>query len=216
MQSITASAGFPAGVTHLQTVMKPSEALIDPQPKIIILSGESGSGKTTLSSRVVALARERGLSVAGLLSPPRFGDGHKVGVEVEDVATGQRRPLAERLVVTDGPATATWHFHAAGLAWGADVLRRVPSCDLFVIDELGPLELERDEGWTAGLDVLRDGGYRLALVAVRPALVPHLKQRLDNMPLTTLILTEHNRDVLHRARRDDLAAQILALAGGDR
>ncbi|MBS1251582.1 MAG: hypothetical protein MAG451_00615 [Anaerolineales bacterium] len=126
---------------------------------------------------------------------------------MEDVATGRRRPLAQRVGDTDGPATDTWHFHTAGLAWGADVLRHVVPCDLLVIDELGPLELERNEGWTAGLDVLRDGDYRLAVVAVRPALVPRLEQRLDNIPLATLTLTEHNRD--------HLAAQILALAGGD-
>lgn len=165
-------------------------------PSIVILSGESGSGKTTICTRVVALARARGLGVAGVLTPPRLAGGCKVGLDVEDIRTGQRRPLAERVGATDGPGTESWHFHADGLAWGTMILRRATPCDLLVIDELGLLELARGQGWTVGLDLLRTSRYRLALVVVRPALLPRLRERLGGVEPLTLAVTEANRDAL--------------------
>jgi nucleoside-triphosphatase THEP1 len=124
-------------------------------------------------------------------------------LDVEDVSTGHRRPLAERFCATDGPTTESWHFHADGLAWGASVLCRATLCDLLVIDELGPLELVQDKGWTVGLDLLRDSRYRLTLVVVRPALLPRLQERLGGVDLLVLPVTEINRG--------DVSGEILTL-----
>ena len=51
------------------------------------------------------------------------------------------------------------------------LLEANPNCDLLVVDELGPLELVRGEGWQAALEALAQGGYCLALVVVRPELL---------------------------------------------
>jgi len=186
------------------------------KPAIVTLSGESGCGKTTLCTRVVALARARGLDVAGLLTLPRFAEGHKIGLDVEAVRTGRRRPLADACTQfqprtagsTYGPATESWHFHTDGLAWGARALRRATPCDLLVMDELGPLELVRGQGWRIGLDVLRAGGYRLAIVVVRPGLLPDFLEGLGDIQ-PPLILT------VTRTTADALARQIIALLGED-
>jgi nucleoside-triphosphatase THEP1 len=185
------------------------------RPAIVVLSGESGCGKTTVCARVVALARTRGLTVAGVLTPPRLADGRKVGLDVEDLRTTQRRPLAEACAEpqqnsagsTGGPATESWHFQAEGLAWGTMVLCHATPCDLLVIDELGPLELVRDQGWKIGFDVLRAGGYLLALVAVRPSLLPRFWEQLGGVEISTLAVT--------RANRDALPTQIIGLLGDE-
>ena len=162
----------------------------------MVLSGEADSGKTTVCTQVVALTRARGLVVAGVLTLPRFAGGCKVGLDVEDIRTGERRPLAERVEATDGPATEGWHFRADGLSWGTMILRRATPCDLLVIDELGPLELARGQGWMVGLDLLRTSRYHLALVVVRPALLPRFRELLAGVEPLTLAVTGANRDAL--------------------
>jgi hypothetical protein len=163
--------------------MKMTKSHNQSRSTIVVLAGESGCGKTTLCARVIDLARAHGLIVTGVLTPPRFADGNKVGLDVEAVRTGQRRPLAAHLGCTDGPATESWRFHADGLAWGTIVLRCAAPCDLLVIDELGPLELTHGLGWQVGLDSLRIGHYRLALVTVRPGLLSRLQGRLGDVEL---------------------------------
>jgi nucleoside-triphosphatase len=186
---------------------------------VVMVSGESGCGKTTLCHRVAALARERGLTVAGVITSPCLPGAGVTTRDVEDVRTGERRPLAAFYGAAGegsqvaapggeacGPRVGEWEFHAEGLAWGTRLLRGALPCDLLIIDELGPLELLRGEGWTAGIDLLQAGGYQLALVAVRPALLTNLQERLAGVPLLTLALTPANRDAL--------AGQIMALVGG--
>ena len=175
------------------------------KPKVVVLSGGSGCGKTTLCTRVIALARAQGFELGGILTPPRLDQGLKVGLDVEDVRTGQRRPLAELIGITDGPATGRWRFHAGALAWGTSVLRSATPCDLLIIDELGPLELIRGQGWTIALDVLKTGAYRLALVNVRPALLSRFQEQLEEVESLTMAVT--------RANRDALPGQILDLLG---
>ncbi len=146
-------------------------------PRNLVITGESGSGKTILCERIAASAREQGCKVSGVLTLPQMVDGRKIGIEAQDLRTGERRQLARRSGLR-GPATETWQFNEAALAWGALVLRRALPTDLFVVDELGPLELERAIGWVDALHLLCGGAYKLALVVVRPALVDLFRRRV--------------------------------------
>jgi nucleoside-triphosphatase len=138
---------------------------------LVIVTGPSGSGKTTLCQGVLARARARQLDCAGVLSPARFLDGCKVGIDLLDVRRGEVRPLAEADQEPGPVRTTAYRFHPETLAWGAVVIDAATPCDLLLIDELGPLELARGEGWVGALDVLRLGRFRLAVVAVRPTLL---------------------------------------------
>jgi nucleoside-triphosphatase THEP1 len=65
------------------------------------------------------------------------------------------------------------------VAWGNQILRETVPCDLLVIDELGPLEFNREEGWIKAFDVLESGDYRSALVVIRPTLLDDALERWD-------------------------------------
>ena len=63
-----------------------------------------------------------------------------------------------------------WEIDQEVMDWGEEVLSHTGWCDLLVVDELGPFELVRGEGWISGVRLVEGGNYRLALVVVRPEL----------------------------------------------
>jgi nucleoside-triphosphatase len=159
--------------------------------QIAVLSGERGAGKSTVCQRLADLARSRGYASAGIitLSQP---DGAR---DVLDVGTSAVR----RLTVGQGSqpviVQGRFRFSADTLAWAAEVLEQALPCDLLIVDELGPLEIERGEGWHQALDVLSMEEYALAVVVVRPELVEQVLDRLSARA-ATITVTLENRDHL--------------------
>ena len=140
--------------------------------KILILTGPRGAGKTTLCARFIDQAREAGWCVAGVLSPARFVDGEKTGIDMVDLTSNERRELAMRSFTASSEIrTIGYAFDPQAMGWGNEILSENRNCDLLVVDELGPLELRRHQGWQAGLIALDRGKYRLALAVVRPELL---------------------------------------------
>ncbi len=159
-----------------------------PRAGVVLLTGPRGSGKTTACGALVAEMRGAGRRVGGVVCPARFRDGAKVGIDVVEVAGGLRRLLAVRA----GDATArdegqgrelalgAWSFDREALAWADEALAATsPLCDLVVVDELGPLELLRGEGFSAALDLI-DTASGLVVAVVREEL---LGVALERWPL---------------------------------
>ena len=154
---------------------------------ILLITGPGGVGKTTLCLRTVALAKEARYSCAGLLTL-REDDDRRV---VVDVRTGDRRALTA--VGPGGVPVGRYLFDPHTLAWGAEILAHSTPCDLLVVDELGPLEMEGG-GWAVGIDVLRTGRFCLSLVVVRPELVTRVLEQFPDA--WALEVTPENRDGL--------------------
>ncbi len=154
-------------------------------PRIILITGESGAGKTAFCRQAIDLARQHGWRVTGVLTLPRFVNGARVGMEVHDVSTGEQRALGE-LAPTEGPYTEKWHFNPSALAWGSEILGRAVPCDLLVVDELGPLELGRGEGWSVAFDLLRMDTFRVALVVVRPSLLSCFREKIPGIEFSVV------------------------------
>ncbi len=147
-------------------------------PKRLLITGDFERGKTTLCGEVASLARGAGWSVRGVLSPAVFEGERKVGIDLVDASTGQRRRLAHLAQPADkGLRTTRWGFVEDTVEWGNALLGAATGsgdsipCDLLIIDELGPLELVRGEGWLNGLKAVNTGAYRLALIVIRPPLL---------------------------------------------
>ena len=134
-----------------------------------MVTGPSGSGKTTACGRLVSAGLERGLAVSGLLTVVERTDGGAARW-AQDLRGGQRRLLA-RQVESRRTGSLRWRFSSEGLLWGDQVLAAACPTDVLVIDEVGPLELLHGSGWRRGVLVALAGRFRLAVVAVRPALV---------------------------------------------
>ena len=67
-------------------------------------------------------------------------------------------------------------------------------CGLLVIDELGPLEVEKGKGWSSAFGILAKAEFALGLVVVRPELVERVRLRLAGLPTSVRIVTLRNRD----------------------
>jgi nucleoside-triphosphatase THEP1 len=114
----------------------------------LLVSGARGAGKTTLCQRLVDHLRRQGWQTAGVLSPAVLAHGRKTGIQVQDLRTGESRLLARSTADAASPvSTIRWAFDEQALRWGNDVLAGAVPCDLLVVDELGPLELQRGQGW---------------------------------------------------------------------
>jgi nucleoside-triphosphatase THEP1 len=165
----------------------------------ILLTGRRGEGKTTVCQAVAELAHRRGYQSGGVITPA-FYDSHgaKVGFEAVDVGSGERWPLARTDKELGGPRVGPHSFEPAALDRALKVLRRAVSagCDLFMVDEIGPLELEQDEGFAPILDLLPVEGLTHTLIVVRPALVDQLLLHLRDIECTVFSVTEENRDEL--------------------
>lgn len=158
---------------------------------LIILTGDRGIGKSTICRRVVALAQSAGWSCGGIITLSR-GDAR----DVLDVGSGDVRRLTQSPDTARTVDQGRFRFNPRVLRWAGQRLHQATPCDLLVIDEIGPLELERGKGWANALDVLAGGGFGLALVVVRPELVARARAQLPNYAPVVFSATRENRDQL--------------------
>jgi nucleoside-triphosphatase THEP1 len=191
----------------------------------VLLSGERQVGKTTVCKRVAELACGLGYDPAGLLSPALLDeDGLPIAYQALMVADGEGRLLArangdlgkENLkpetrnlkLSTGGPHTGRYSFDADVFSWVVDRLRTAISqgCDLLIVDEIGPLELEQERGLAPILSALTRGEVPQLLVVVRPELIGQLQKRLPTIPFHTFTVTQENRQALPDAIIEELFA----------
>ncbi len=158
------------------------------QPGLTLVTGLKGAGKTRWCMDLVDQARVLQLNVCGLTSPAIFKDENKVGIDLLDLHTGQRRNLAYRAGYPGGDfLTKNWQINKETLDWGNAVLEGIDQCDLLIIDEIGPLEFEQGVGLTSGLEMLDSGKYFPAVVVVRPSLLAAARNR---WPFSTTVTVQ--------------------------
>jgi GTPase SAR1 family protein len=112
---------------------------------LTLVIGPKGAGKTSWCVRRIARAKANDRQISGLLSPGRYQDSSKVGIDLECIATGERRHLG--VVSTRGG--------------------EYPALTL----ELGPLEFQSNAGLQAVFEVIERGMFQEAYVVVRGDLV---------------------------------------------
>lgn len=149
-----------------------------PDPALILLTGPRGAGKTRWCERLAGAGHAAGLAVAGVVSPAVLESGEKTAIDLRDLSTGRLRRLAGRPGPgIPGTAGLGWTFDAGTLEWGNAILDRSVSCDLLILDELGPLEFRAEGGLAAAFAVVASRRYRLAVVVVRHGLLEAARAR---------------------------------------
>ena len=139
---------------------------------LIILTGPREIGKTRSLLKMIEGFSKRPIKICGIISPAVFVDGIKTAIDLRDVHTGQQRRLADlRRSNSSRIMTERWVFIEDALQWGNQVLRESVPCDLLIVDELGPIELEHGQGFQWGIFALNSHQYKAAVVVIRPELL---------------------------------------------
>lgn len=142
--------------------------------QVWLITGGRNQGKTQLLQLVTAELRSQlpAGTITGLLSPALRQAGRKVAIDLLDIASGERRPLAQlRRGDASSLTTRRWSFNQGAIDWGNFRLQQMAPSPIFVVDELGPLEFERGLGLQAALGQLDSMAFQLALVVIRPSLL---------------------------------------------
>lgn len=139
---------------------------------ITLVTGEIGVGKTTYVRQRVTMALQENRTVAGILSPGIYQSGERIAIWVNEPHSGDRYPLAELASATSsGIVTPRWAFDPAGVQRANQSLAEIVAVDLLVVDELGPLEWHRGEGFIAAFDLIEKTAIGEAIVVIRRSLL---------------------------------------------
>ncbi len=157
--------------------------------RILLITGTRQVGKSTALVRAVTRLRDADVRVSGLLTE-RTGP-HDLAVT--ELHTGARYPLTDPF--KDLPDSVTRHFtmNEAALARSRAALEAAFPTQVFVLDEIGPLELRRRQGWANIFGLLARESYAIAILVVRPELLGEALAQLEGCCFSLVHVTPGNR-----------------------
>lgn len=171
---------------------------------IILLTGERQIGKTTALSEAVRLLRGAGVAVTGLLTQ-RTGP-HDLAVT--ELHTGASYPLTDPYREDHDSPTRNFTMNETALARSSGALLTCFPTQVFVLDEIGPLELRHRRGWVGTLDLLKSESYALAIVVVRPELLGDAIAELPGTSFTVIRVGKDNRQCMAADLFDTVMAAL--------
>ncbi len=165
------------------------------EPKIILLTGARQIGKSTACLRLVTLLRSTPLKVAGLLTQ-RVGEHD---LRVTELHSGETYPLTLPSTSNTGFSLGHFRFSPEAMTRSDQALDACFPTQVFILDEIGPLELTYGQGWIRTFQLLRRYHYRVAFLVVRPELMLRAICRLPAPSYTVIDITPEIRDSVPEA-----------------
>ena len=164
----------------------------------LVLVGEQGSGKTSLLKDLISAFRIIGLEVAGLLSLGIFEGGKKIAIEVVDLNSDESQILAKLTGdIYTGLRYGDWAFDRGTINWANWRLEAISHTDVFILDEIGPLELEKNAGFMEGLTIMSQEAYQLGIITARPKCIELLVARFPDLQIFHLDDWDKNKLKAH-------------------
>jgi nucleoside-triphosphatase THEP1 len=164
--------------------------IIGLQDMFIIITGEVGIGKGTVCRKALGLLPDANCQCGGVITR-KDGDGKIIA---EDVLTQTRMTLASRNGDYQGPSVGAYHFNPAGLAFGMDALNKGAALPLFVVDEIGPLEVS-GRGFANAVTLINGRKSGSCLAVIRVDSLHSFLPRFDELPLIYLVTSENRNDI---------------------
>jgi nucleoside-triphosphatase len=172
----------------------------------IAVTGSPGIGKSTVVAKVAEkLAKQQGFKIGGIQTVEIRSKGQREGFSIMDLATGKAGTLSH--IKGNGPRFGKYRINLEDLEEiGAKALRNALSCNLVVIDEIGPMELISESFVDAVEDILESDKPVLAVLhhSSRHLLAQRIRKEFE-----VLTVNKENRDELPEMIFNCFASQIL-------
>jgi nucleoside-triphosphatase THEP1 len=160
------------------------------EPRIVLLTGNRQIGKSTACVSLVNMLRQTDLKVSGLITLRTGPDD----LAVHEVNSGNTYPLTLPLNSNTGLLVGHFRFSTEALARSDRALDACFPTQVFILDEIGPMELLYGQGWIRAITLLRHRKYRIAFIVVRPELLVPAMRQLPLTYYTVIHLTAEIRD----------------------
>lgn len=160
----------------------------------LLISGPPGCGKTTLCERIIDRLKER-MRIGGFVSREIVEGVVRKGFMLRDIRSWEEGILAH-VDQKAGPRVGRYRVNLGDLKTvgvGA-IYNALQSCDLVVIDEIGPMELYSEDFVRAVKDAFASDKHVIATIhfGTKNKLVKRLA--LENVPIR--LVFEGNREAL--------------------
>ncbi len=160
------------------------------EPRIVLLTGNRQIGKSTACVSLVHMLRETDIKVSGLITQRTGPDD----LAVHELHSGDTYPLTLPLNSHTGFRVGHFRFSVEALARSDQALDACFPTQVFILDEIGPMELIYGQGWVRVITLLRRRNYRVGFIVVRPELLVQAIRQLPLTYYTVIHLTAEIRD----------------------
>jgi len=150
---------------------------------IFLVTGPVRGGKTTFLTSLILRLKQNELRVAGILCPGKFSSGKRSAFSLKNIQTGEELPMASIQDETGWFKYRRFWFNPEAFRLGEIWIREGLKKDaqIMVIDELGPMELERS-GWSELLNILAETTIPVQLWSVRESIIEEVMKRWSIPP----------------------------------
>ena len=145
-------------------------------PKIVIITGGKNSGKSSFIKAFLNELCKANLLVGGIYSPAVIKEGSKIAIDAVNISTSERRQLAVFAPGWDAEMPLReWRFYNTVLQWGDRIIEKTihdgNKFDVLIIDEIGYLELEKNDGWTSVFNLTNNSDFLSTYMVIREGLL---------------------------------------------
>ncbi len=151
-------------------------------------------GKTTLVMKVADYVRKRGVRVWGFITMEVREGGSRIGFKIIDLTSGREAWLAHISMFKGGPKVGRYNVNLKAMEEIAiPLLKNVPNGVLFVIDEIGKMELLHPE-FLKTLDEVVPRVHLLGTIFQAYRTNQNVKSFVERHGFKIFELTIYNRD----------------------
>ncbi|MEA1878914.1 MAG: nucleoside-triphosphatase [Bacteroidota bacterium] len=147
-------------------------------PKVFLIRGNREAGKTTFLSRLQEELQSLGIQAGGFLARGVHMNSQRQGYDLELIPGKQCSTFCR----IDGPSTwekvGRFRVDPEGITLGEGAFDMAvqKSVDVFILDEVGPLEMQ-DKGWADGICQLTANSSIIQIWSVRNSLVKKVPRK---------------------------------------